>query len=93
MYRSAKEYYHLSPAPSGHRPAEVERFTPSGDVEVDSPVMVSPPAPQDPQHFSKEKDGVVIRKSTTARYTQLTDPRVWGPSFWLSLHNGALHTR
>lgn len=26
----------------------------------------------------------------TKRYTNTADPQVWGPSFWFSLHNGAL---
>lgn len=28
-------------------------------------------------------------KWTTSRYTNMSDPNVWGPAFWFTLHNGA----
>jgi hypothetical protein len=41
--------------------------------------------------LQKKKPNKLDMKWTTVEYANPTDPRVWGPAFWFTLHNGAVN--
>ena len=41
--------------------------------------------------LQKKKPNKLDMKWTTVEYVNPSDPRVWGPAFWFTLHNGAVN--
>jgi len=41
--------------------------------------------------LQKKKPNKLDMKWTTVEYANPSDPRVWGPAFWFTLHNGAVN--
>jgi hypothetical protein len=67
-------------------PSSKEKFQPSR-FPVQQPTVFPV---QQPSHFipTKQKSEINIDYSVSDK--DLTDPEVWGPSFWFTLHNGSL---
>jgi len=92
MYATASEYLGLNRFPQSSMPRRpipanlpyyqpVENFT--------SPAVSEPPAVSDSQEVQKPVAETELKYKTANSPT--SDPKVWGPPFWFSLHVSAAH--
>ena len=42
-------------------------------------------------NYNQHQGPLQVSWTKTKSRTNLSDPKVWGPSFWFTLHNGAIH--
>ena len=88
MYKSVEQYLgsdknRLLMNPYGRRPKKQIKENFQVDLDVSKPE--NPGFEQNGQSSAPR----LRVKWTTQEYTHLSDPRVWGPPFWFSLHTSA----
>lgn len=87
QYKTAVEYFH-QPVKTTEIYSEYkgpDQFS-NEAYKYTEPVSVNTPAPSPKK---KENNDRSTMKWDTVNYANTSDPRVWGPSFWFTLHNGA----
>jgi len=81
MYKTVSEYLKFDDGPS------VEHFAIKSEDSLTKKLIVS----ENPPISEKTPIATLVMKKTVQDFTTMTDPRVWGPPFWFTLHNSAAY--
>ena len=85
MYKTAKERYTNIPTQS----VKYEYYNVNTHKNVINDKINDTYTNEPEKNTNINQDPIHMKHQTTRYYTNLSDPEVWGPSFWFTLHNGA----